>query len=77
MKKIMLLAVVAAGLAGCGDDAMPEPNAATCKPPTYQQALSEIKSEAKRAAFIEECKAFQKAQDMRKWEFKPSPADNF
>ncbi|MEX6395991.1 entry exclusion lipoprotein TrbK [Providencia hangzhouensis] len=56
---------------------MPEPNAATCAPGAYQKALDEIRSESKRKAFAEECKGFQRAQDMRKWEFKPSSPDRY
>ena len=28
-------------------------------------------------AFTEECRAFQKAKQMRQWEFKPSPKDDY
>jgi entry exclusion lipoprotein TrbK len=67
----------AALLAGCGKEKMPEPNAATCAPDAFQAALNEMRSEANRTAFTEECRAFQKAKQMRQWEFKPSPKDNY
>lgn len=78
MKKILFTAAVAMLLlAGCEQERMPEPNAATCTPDAFQAALNEMRSEANRAAFAEECRAFQKAKQMRQWEFKPSPKDNY
>lgn len=77
MKKSLFTLVVVVLLAGCGEERMPEPNAATCGPDVFQAALNEIRSEANRAAFIEECKAFQAAKKMRDWEFKPSPKDDY
>ncbi|MCP1633705.1 entry exclusion lipoprotein TrbK [Kerstersia gyiorum] len=56
---------------------MPEPNAATCAPGAYEEALAEIKSKSQRLAFAEECKSFQHAENMRKWEFKPSSPDRY
>ncbi len=55
----------------------PKPNAATCAPDAFQAALNEMRSEANREAFTEECRAFQKAKQMRQWEFKPSPKDDY
>lgn len=75
MKKTILLAFVV-GLTGCSD-AMPEPNAATCAPGAYEEALAEIKSKSQRLAFTEECKSFQRAENMRKWKFKPSSPDRY
>ncbi|MBY6346467.1 entry exclusion lipoprotein TrbK [Providencia rettgeri] len=78
MIKILFTAAVAVLLlAGCEQERMPEPNAATCAPDAFQAALNEMRSEANRAAFTEECRAFQKARQMRQWEFKPSPKDNY
>ncbi|HEQ1688474.1 TPA: entry exclusion lipoprotein TrbK [Pseudomonas aeruginosa] len=78
MIKILFTAAVAVLLlAGCEQERMPEPNAATCAPDAFQAALNEMRSEANRAAFTEECRAFQKAKQMRQWEFKPSPKDNY
>lgn len=78
MKKILFTAAVAMLLlAGCEQERMPEPNATTCTPDAFQAALNEMRSEANRAAFAEECRAFQKAKQMRQWEFKPSPKDNY
>lgn len=78
MIKILFTAAVAVLLlAGCEQERMPEPNAATCAPDAFQAALNEMRSEANRAAFTEECRAFQKAKQMRQWEFKPSPEDNY
>ena len=73
MKKSIpsMLAVTAVLLVGCSDTP-PEANEATCTGDTYQQALSEIRSEVKRKAFIAECESFHKARQMREWEFKPS-----
>ncbi len=56
---------------------MPDPTAATCAPDAFQAALNEMRSEANREAFTEECRAFQKAKQMRQWEFKPSPKDDY
>ncbi|EHZ6871842.1 entry exclusion lipoprotein TrbK [Providencia rettgeri] len=75
MKNLIIISFLI-GLVGC-DSSMPEPNAATCAPGAYQKALDEIRSESKRKAFAEECKGFQRAQDMRKWEFKPSSPDRY
>lgn len=76
-KNLFILVAVAALVAGCGQERMPEPNAATCAPEAFQAALNEMRSEANRTAFTEECRAFQKAQQMRQWEFKPSPKDDY
>lgn len=64
-------------LSGCGQERRPEPNAAICAPAAFQAALNEMRSEANRTAFTEQCKAFQKAKQMRQWEFKPSPKDDY
>lgn len=64
-------------LAGCSEESTPEPNAATCEPSSINKALSEIRSETNRKAFIEDCKSFQKAKKMGEWKFKPSPKDDF
>lgn len=74
-KMIPFVAVVA--LVGCGRETIPEPNAATCAPEAFQQAVSELRSEANRHAFTEACRTFEKAQNMRKWEFKPSSPDRY
>lgn len=76
-KNLFLLVAAAVLLAGCGQERMPEPNAATCAPDAFQAALNEMRSEANRSAFTEECRTFQKAKQMRQWEFKPSPKDNY
>lgn len=78
MKKSIfpMLAVAAILLTGC-EDTPPEPNKATCTGDAYQQALSEISSEAKRQAFAAECESVRKALQMGEWEFKPSPEDDF
>ena len=78
MIKILFTAAVAVLLlAGCEQERMPEPNAATCAPDAFRAALNGMRSEANRADFTEECRAFQKAKQMRQWEFKPSPKDNY
>ena len=76
MNKMFPLAAVVV-LAGCGQETIPEPNAATCAPETFQQAVSKLRSEANRQAFTEACRSFEKAQNMRKWEFKPSSPDRY
>ncbi|MDG2646991.1 entry exclusion lipoprotein TrbK [Vibrio parahaemolyticus] len=78
MKKSILpiLAVVTVLLIGC-EDISPEANKVTCTGEAYRQALSEIKSAAKRQVFSSECESFRKAQQMGKWEFNPSPEDDF
>lgn len=76
-KNLFILMTAAVLLAGCGQERMPEPNAATCAPKAFQAALNEMRSEANRIAFTEECRAFQKAKQMRQWEFNPSPKDNY
>lgn len=76
-KNLFILMTAAVLLVGCGQEKMPEPNAATCAPEAFQAALNEMRSEANRTAFTEECRAFQKAKQMRQWEFKPSPKDNY
>lgn len=76
-KSLFILMTAAVLLAGCGQERMPEPNAATCAPEAFQAVLNEMRSEANRTAFTEECRAFQKAKQMRQWEFKPSPKDNY
>lgn len=76
-KNLFVLVIAAALLAGCGQERVPEPNAATCAPDAFQAALNGMRSEANRIAFTEECRAFQKAKQMRQWEFKPSPKDNY
>jgi entry exclusion lipoprotein TrbK len=78
MKKSLFILIAGAALAaGCEQEKMPEPNAATCAPETFQAALNDIREEVNRAAFTEECRAFQKAKKMRQWEFKPSSEDNY
>ena len=78
MKKIFFTtAATLLLLAGCEQERMPEPNAATCAPDAFQAALNEMRSEANREAFTEECRAFQKAKQMRQWELKPSPKDDY
>ena len=76
-KNIFILVAVAALLSGCEQERMPEPNAATCAPDAIQATLNNMRSEANRTAFTEECRALQKAKQMRQWEFKPSPKDNY
>ncbi|MGV4008748.1 entry exclusion lipoprotein TrbK [Citrobacter freundii] len=76
-KSLFILVSAVAFLAGCGQERMPEPNAATCAPDAFQAALNEMRSEANRTAFTEECRVFQKAKRMRQWEFKPSPESNY
>ena len=56
MKKtlfILVTAVAVALLAGCEQERMPEPNAATCAPDAFQAALNEMRSEANRAGFTD------------------------
>jgi len=66
MKKILFTAAAAVlFLAGCEQERMPEPNAATCAPDAFQAALNEMRSEANRAAFTEECRPFQEVKQMR------------
>ena len=78
MKKYLFVLVVAAALlAGCGQGKVPEPSAVICASDALQETLNEMRSEANRIAFTEECRAFQKANQMRQWEFKPSPKDNY
>lgn len=64
-------------LAGCGQEEIPEPTAQSCMPDAQLRALNGLRNEESRKAFIEECKAFEKAKQMRQWEFKPSPKDNY
>lgn len=71
-----MLAVITFLLAGC-EEATPEPSKATCTGDAYRQILSEIGNEAKSEAFAEECGSFRNAEEMRDWEFKPSPKDDF
>lgn len=52
MKKIFFTtAATLLLLAGCEQERMPEPNAATCAPDAFQAALNEMRSEANREAF--------------------------
>lgn len=47
MKKIFFTtAATLLLLAGCEQERMPEPNAATCAPDAFQAALNEMRSEA-------------------------------
>lgn len=71
MKKLILVSVVVL-LFGCGQEQMVEPNVATCAPNQINKSLNEMRSEANRKAFIQECKSFEKAKEMKQWEFKPS-----
>ncbi|MBJ7264387.1 MAG: entry exclusion lipoprotein TrbK [Burkholderiaceae bacterium] len=64
-------------LAGCGQEVMPEPNAATCAQGAFQAALEEMRSETNRAAFIEECRSFHKSKNINEWKFTPSPKDDY
>lgn len=48
MKKIFFTtAATLLLLAGCEQERMPEPNAATCAPDAFQAALNEMRSEAR------------------------------
>ena len=76
-KYLLVLVIVAASLSGCEQEKVPEPSAAMCTPDAFYAALNEMHSEASRTAFTEECKVFQKANQLRQWQFKPSPKDNY
>ncbi|GAA3721804.1 entry exclusion lipoprotein TrbK [Oceanisphaera sediminis] len=76
MKKVIPFVAVFA-LVGCGQETLPEPNAASCAPAAFQQAISELRKEVNRKAFTEACRSFEKAQQMRSWEFKPSSPDRY
>lgn len=76
MKKIILFMVVVA-LAGCGQEVVPEATAATCEPETFQQIISDLRSDVSRISFTEACKEHERAKDMRTWEFKPSSPDRY
>ena len=61
MKKIFFTtAATLLLLAGCEQERMPEPNAATCAPDAFQAALNEMRSEANREAFTEECRGLKR-----------------
>ena len=75
--KTLILFVLAAFLVGCGQEAMPESNAATCSPDVFQKVISELRNENNRKAFTEACRSFEKSQVMREWEFKPSSPDRY
>lgn len=77
MNKRLSMLVAVAILAGCGQEVMLEPNAATCAPEAFQAALREMRSETNRAAFTEECRSFHKAKKMSEWKFTPSPKDDY
>lgn len=76
-KSLFTFTVALLVLTGCNQEKMPEPNAATCAPLAFQAALNEMRSESNRVVFTEECKAVQKAKQMRRWEFNPSAKDDY
>ncbi len=77
IKLLVFMTVVMVFLAGCDRERTPEPNAATCAPGAFEETMRELRSEANRKAFSQECLSFHKAQKMRDWQFKPSPKDDF
>lgn len=75
--KTLFALTVVGSLLGCGEEIAPGASASNCSAKGMEAALAEIRSEAQRQSFEDECKAFQKAQRMRQWDFKPSPPDDF
>ncbi|WP_445398019.1 entry exclusion lipoprotein TrbK [Zobellella sp. An-6] len=76
MKRIIPLVALVA-LVGCEQEVVPEASAATCAPAAFQQAIRELRNEANRKAFTQACRSFEKARQMRSWEFKPSSPDRY
>jgi len=76
-KNTFLVPLLMAGcLIGC-NESTPEPNAASCGPALYSKTLNAFHDKSQKSAFAEACRSFQKANDMRTWDYKPSPADDF
>ncbi|MFP2768286.1 entry exclusion lipoprotein TrbK [Oceanisphaera sp. KMM 10153] len=76
MKKVIPFVALFA-LVGCGQETVPEPNAATCAPDVFKQVMNELKNEVNRQAFTEACSSFEKARQMRSWQFKSSSPDRY
>jgi len=76
---LLAMAVVTVLLSGCAKEkeTIPEPSALTCAPDVFQKIMGELRDETNRITFSEACESFNKAQSMQKWEFKPSPPDDF
>lgn len=68
---------LAAMLAGCSEEKVPEPTAANCAPEMYEKNLASLSKESNRNEFIANCKSFLAAKKMTKWKFEKSPEDKY
>lgn len=63
-------------LTGCERTTI-EADKITCHEDNYEKSLSEIKDKNLQEIFISKCNSIKKSKEMREWEFKSSPEDNF
>nr|WP_314480285.1 entry exclusion lipoprotein TrbK [uncultured Pseudomonas sp.] len=68
---------LAACLAGCKEETIPEPTADNCTPQMQKKILADLSKEANRNTFIANCNSFQQAHQHTEWTFKKSPRDDF
>lgn len=76
--KIYNITIICFGIAlllvGCGEQ--PMANAANCTPEMKEKILSDLMFEASRNTFIDDCRSFDKAKQLRSGTFKKSaPGD--
>lgn len=68
---------VAAILAGCMEEKVPEPTADNCGPEMYEKNLASLSKESNRNEFVANCKSFLAAKKMTTWKFEKSPEDKY
>ncbi|HDS1817676.1 TPA: entry exclusion lipoprotein TrbK [Pseudomonas putida] len=68
---------LAAMLAGCSEEKVPEPTADNCAPQMYEKNLASLSKESNRNEFIANCKSFQAAKEMTEWKFEKSPEGKY
>ncbi|MDR5857966.1 entry exclusion lipoprotein TrbK [Halomonas eurihalina] len=66
-------------LAGCegGNAEVPEPSREACTGDEYQKIFGEIVNDNARREFEDACRSYQVEEEVREWEFKASPKDDF
>lgn len=79
IKLVQLVAALglAAILAGCSEEKVPEPTEDNCGPEMYEENLASLSKESNRSEFISNCKSFLAAKKMTDWTFKKSPKDDY
>lgn len=77
LAKLVTAMGLAALLAGCSEETVPEPTAENCTPPMQEKILADLSKEANRNTFTANCNSFLQARKHTDWTFKKSPKDDF